>query len=151
MTDINILWNQAEAYGDWTIVGGDLGHGQDLLSSTLVSLFTDRLASPDFVPPDRTGDRRGWWADTFEKSLIGSRLWQLDRAKISNRGATLAQAKGYCDEALAWMIEDGVAAQVNVQTGFIAPTAIGIVVQIIQPDGRQQVFNFKWAWDGIGV
>ena len=59
--DIYILWDNSNAQGDWTLATGDVQTGQDLETACLVSLFTDKLATPDFVPTDGSSDRRGWW------------------------------------------------------------------------------------------
>jgi phage gp46-like protein len=147
VTDISLTWSLPLARADWSVVNGQLLAGNDLQSAVLVSLFTDRRAAPDFVPPDRSNDRRGVWFDTYETSLIGSRLWQLQRAKISNRAVLLQQAQDYCVEALQWLLDDGVAAQVDVQTYFITPTTLGITVQLIKPDSTALRFQYSWAWN----
>jgi phage gp46-like protein len=105
--DIQVLWDNTNALGDWGLAQGDLQTGQDLETACLVSLFTDALATPDFIPTDGTGDRRGWWADTYEVTPPGSNLWQLDRAKKTRD--TLGAARGYTLDALQWLIDDGVA------------------------------------------
>jgi hypothetical protein len=45
-----------------------------------------RRASADYVDPDPNGipDLRGGWGDSYEASLLGSRLWQLNRSKITD-------------------------------------------------------------------
>ena len=48
--DVYLLWDNANAGGDWSLADGDLQTGQDLETACLVSLFTDKLATPDFVP-----------------------------------------------------------------------------------------------------
>lgn len=149
MADISIVWDPVNAQGDWAVANGDLVTGSDLQTSVLISLFTDRVLPTDQAPPDGTNDRRGWWADTYEDMPIGSRLWTLARIAISNRTQLLATARDMCNEALAWLITDGVAAQVNVQTSFPAPTLLGIYVQIVEPNGNIQSFNFSWAWQTI--
>jgi phage gp46-like protein len=77
-------------------------------------MFTGRLAAPSFVPPD--GDRRGWWRDSYSDRPIGSRLWMLDRARKDGQAPSLLQARDHCGEALRWPVEDGIAANVEVQT-----------------------------------
>ncbi len=149
MPDIAIVWNQQGTGGDWSVVGGALALGPDIESAVVVSLFTDRIASPDFVPTDGTADRRGWWGDTYGTTLIGSRLWQLERAAKSAAVSIPLQAKGFCVEALQWLIDTGVAASVAVDTGWLTPTALGIRVQVMQPDGRLSNFQYSHAWEGV--
>ena len=105
--DVYVLWDNENAYGDWSLAEGDLQTGQDLETACLVSLFTDKLATPDFVPTDGTCDRRGWWADPYHDAPLGSNLWQLERAKKTRD--TLALARRYAIDALQWLVDDGVA------------------------------------------
>ena len=135
MRDIGIAWDTANGRGDWADAAQDAAYAAlpnavdgDLVAAALVSLFTDRRASADFVPPDRTGDRRGWWADAYEPDPIGSRLWQLERARRTPQ--TLLQARDCCTEALAWMQRDGIAANIGVLTFWAGRTALGIRVTL---------------------
>lgn len=150
--DLSVAFIPGTIYGDWTVVGGDLAVCGGIESAVAVSLFTDRLASADFIDPDPNAiaDRRGHWSDTYEGALIGSRLWQLNRAKIGDAGLVLKQARDYCLEALQWLVDDGVAGGVSVQTFWQAPGAMGIIVQVAIPTGQAALeFRFQWAWAGI--
>jgi phage gp46-like protein len=147
--DITVLWDNAIALGDWVLAQGDLGTGQDLETACLVSLFTDALATPDFVPTDGTGDRRGWWADSYETTPPGSNLWQLDRAKKTRD--TLGAARTYCLDCLQWLIDDGIARAVYCNTAWLASNMLGIAIAIIKPDGTETRFRFGWAWDGLAT
>ncbi|WP_445494637.1 phage GP46 family protein [Pseudomonas sp. 8(2025)] len=83
--------------------------------AAVISLLTWRRAGPD----DRIDDaeRFGWWGDSFPSlanDRIGSRLWQLRRAKLTAETAQTAEA--FAREALAWMTEDGRVTTVTVTT-----------------------------------
>ena len=149
--DILVQWDNANTIGDWTLAEGDLQTGQDLETACLVSLFTDKLATPDFVPTDGTSDRRGWWADLYNDAPLGSNLWQLERAKKTRD--TLGLARRYAQDALQWLIDDGVAASVVVDTRWlgdaVGSTMMGIAIAITQPDGSLTRFVFGWAWDNL--
>lgn len=149
MADIAVAWSPATQTGDWTLLNGDIATGPDLLSAVAVSLFTDRVAQPDYVPVD--GDRRGWWADTYEPLPIGSRLWQLDRAKKIGNQQLLTQATDICREALQWLVTDGGAARVDVQVSWLTPQALAIHVTIIEPSRSSSTFRFSWAWDALSA
>jgi phage gp46-like protein len=152
MSDIAIVWNAAEARGDWDTTPHDLATGSPIESAVLVSLFTDRRASADYVDPDPNGvpDLRGWWGDTYEPSLIGSRLWQLNRSKITDQTTVLNRARDYCQEALQWLIDDGVAASVTVQTFWASINALGILIDIKSPGSVPPLrFKYSWAWSGL--
>jgi phage gp46-like protein len=150
--DILILWDNAAALGDWGLAEGDLQTGQDLETACLVSLFTDKLATPDFAPTDGTSDRRGWWADPYNDQPLGSNLWQLERAKKTRD--TLGLARRYAEDALRWLVDDGVAKQIGVNTGWLgagASTTLGIGIAIVKPDGSVTRFTFGWAWQGLAA
>jgi phage gp46-like protein len=150
--DIYIAWDNNLAEGDWALAIGDLQTGQDLETACLVSLFTDALATPDFVPTDGTSDRRGWWADPYNDLPLGSNLWQLERAKKTRD--TLGLARRYAQDALQWLVTDGVAKQVTVNTSWNGPagsTMLGIGIAIVKPDDSLTRFLFGWAWQGLAV
>ena len=131
---------------DITIDGPDLKGGDPLLSAVVISIFTDRRAEPD---DETQGEYRGgWWADTFpevEGDRIGSRLWLLAREKQTEE--TLTRAREYVIESLQWLIEDGVAASVDVETVWIREQVMGCGVTITRPDGTTRNMNFDYAWE----
>lgn len=140
MSDISTVW--VGTHGDWQQLGSQLAAGSDLVTAVIISLFTDRAAEPDDVVPDGSGDPRGWWADGDVK--IGSRLWLLERAKKTQD--TLARAQNYCQEALQWLIDDGVASAIDVYVEWQASNRLAIQVTVIQDDGSHRVLQFAWAW-----
>jgi phage gp46-like protein len=150
--DILVAWDNVNTIGDWVLADGDLQTGQDLETACLVSLFTDKLATPDFVPTDGTTDRRGWWADQYDPPL-GSNLWQLERAKKTRD--TLGLARRYASDSLQWLVTDGVAKSVAVDTMWLGDqrgsTFLGIRIAITKPDGTVTRFTFGWAWEGLAV
>ena len=147
MTDITTVWAPQNSSGDWLLAGAALESGNDLQTSVLISLFSDRQATADDVIPDSTGNRRGWWGDLGATIPIGSRLWLLSREKLTQSVAN--RAKTYITEALQWLITDGVAAQINVSTMIIAPTMLGAVIQIVRSTGVTVTLNYAWAWQGV--
>jgi phage gp46-like protein len=151
--DILVQWDNVNTIGDWSLADGDLQTGQDLETACLVSLFTDKLATPDFVPTDGTSDRRGWWADPYNDQPLGSNLWQLERAKKTRD--TLGLARTYAQTALQWLVTDGIAASVTVDTRWLGnptgSTMLGIAVAITKPDGSATRFVFGWAWENLAV
>ena len=113
MADLRLVWDPINQRADWTVVNGRLAADGGLESVVLLLLFTDRKAQVDYVPTDRTNNLRGWWADTFQTQPIGSRLWQLDRRKITDHGAIEAEAQEMVLEALNFMIDWGVATAIT--------------------------------------
>lgn len=151
--DVLVQWDNYNTLGDWVLAIGDLQTGQDLETACLVSLFTDKLATADFTPTDGTTDRRGWWADPYNDQPLGSNLWQLERAHKTRN--TLGLAQRYAQDALAWLVTDGVAAVVAVDTQWLQPsgggTFLGIRIVITSPDGSMTRFTYGWAWDNLAV
>lgn len=145
--DFALVWRGSSA--DLVKIDGDYAVDPGLTTAVLLSLFTDRAAEPDDVPPsgDPT-DRRGWWADEFAAvpgDKLGSRLWLLDRAKRT--GETLRRAEEYSREALAWMLEDRVASAVDITVEFVGDAMVISVV--IQRPGRDPVsLKFAHVWGG---
>jgi len=113
----------------------------------LVSVFTDRVANPDDPIPDGTGDPRGWWGDIGEDKPIGSRLWLLDRSKQTQE--VLNNARDYINEALQWLVDDGVVASIDVQTQWVRDTFLGAQITLYQPDGSQISLTYAWAWQQL--
>lgn len=144
MSDIKTVWNTSN--GDWLLAGVTLASGDDLQSAVLISLFTDRVALIDDVPPDGSGDPRGWWADDAV-TPVGSRLWLLWRAKRTQQ--TLQAAQDYAIEALQWLVDDGVAAGFDVFVEWESPSTLAMQVTVIKNDGETVAINFPTAWAGV--
>jgi phage gp46-like protein len=149
-TDVAQYWNSRENYADFQIINNGLGTNQDLVTAIIISLFSDRLAdASDTLPDPNSSNRRGWWADTYDGTLIGSRLWLLSRAKSSPQ--LLLTAQGYAQEALQWLIDDGVCSSINVQTWFFDNNQqlLGIGITIYQPRQSPQKIQFQYVWSQI--
>ncbi|MDH4319866.1 MAG: phage GP46 family protein [Desulfobulbaceae bacterium] len=135
---------------DIGLAGYDLTTDETLQTAVILSLFTDRRADPDDELPDGTADRRGWWAealDGIEDDRIGSRLWLLAREKQTAEVAN--RAREYAEEALQWLVDDGVAAKVIVTTEWIAMGALGMLVEINKPDATKLTYKFDNIWEAI--
>jgi phage gp46-like protein len=126
---------------DLAIDGYGLATESGLKSAVIVSLYTDRRADADDAIPDGTDDRRGWWAEP----QIGSRLWLLAREKET--ADVLARAQEYAREALAWLVEDGAAAAVEVSAAWVRRGVLGLTVTIRLADRTQfaDVFNVDFG------
>ncbi len=147
MPDIRTVWNVGKGRGDWQMSGADLLSGYDLATSILISLFSDRMARPDDVIPDDSGNPRGWWGDLDQTVSIGSRLWLLERAKQTSE--TLQRANDYVKEALQWLIDDGVVASFGIVTEWTRPGLLGVKITAFKQDGTKSTFEYNWAWDGL--
>lgn len=146
MTDLALRFDPEALICDLALERGQLATDDGLRTAVLVSLFTDARARDDDPLPQRGEDRRGWWGDalaTIDGDAIGSRLWLLDREKIT--GQTVIRAREYAREALAWLITDRVVASIDIEVEAIRPETLAIAVTITRPTGPdRQRFDFVW-------
>lgn len=145
MTDLG-FFDVGSDCPDIKIEGGALKAELGLQTAVLISLYSDRRATLEELPPGES-DPAGWWADEFEAvadDQIGSLLWTLKRAKISN--ALAGRVRDIVAESLQWMIDDGVAQSVDVSAELQLPSTVVFSVDILRPEGDS--FFFRFAWDG---
>lgn len=152
LADLALVWDNKQGSADLVLFDGDLASDRGLMTAVVLSLFTDRRAEPDDVPPsgDPT-DRRGWWADEFAATagdLFGSRLWLLDRSVLNNE--TVLKARQYVVEALQWMIDDQVVASIPVTvTRTRSPDGLLIAGELVRPGKDAIAFRFAHTWDHV--
>lgn len=114
-----------------------------LETAVLVSLFT-WAESTDSDTRKRVG--KGWWGDSYPDAnalpLAGSRLYLLERRKVTD--ATLADAKRYAEESLAWMVTDGVASKVEAVATKVNDSTIELNVGITRPQELAPTLVGPW-------
>lgn len=145
--DVALKWTGQ--YFDLSFFQNDLTLDGGLDTAIAISLFSDAQISIEELDLNET-DRRGWWADQFADDTgdqIGSRLWTLQRSKQTDE--TLKKAQQYCEDALQWLIDDGVADSVTVLTEYESDGFMGIRVTVTSPTG-QQAYKYKTAWTAQG-
>jgi phage gp46-like protein len=144
MTDIALSWSNEIWRGDWSLAAdGTLVSDNDLETAVLLSIFTDRTALPDDDIPDK-GTIRGWWADTYRRYPLGSRLWLLWREKQTE--TTRRRAEEYTRESLQWMIDAGVARTVGVRCTWIAMGFLEMLIDITPPGGDRRTWRYPLPW-----
>ncbi|WP_338804415.1 phage GP46 family protein [Xenorhabdus griffiniae] len=143
MSDITSWWDVKNIHADWSIGRGDLMTGNDLQTAIIISLFTDRQARAD-DEIDGT-DRRGWWGDSESDYQIGSRLWLLHRQKLTTAAALAAE--DYAREALQWMLDDGVAASIDIRTQIVWPNRLNMIIRYQRPGRDNEDLRFFWVWE----
>lgn len=154
--DLSLVWDgtQQGCVLRFSTETNDLEMTESLLPSVLVSLFTDaRAANDDPLPDIGNPDRRGWWGDDTNTAKqgdsVGSKLWLLEREKSAD--SVLVKAKIYIEEALQWMLDEGIAAKVDVTTESQPVERSGTVIlayqiQINKPTGVTETFKFEQEW-----
>ncbi len=119
----------------------------DLARAVYNSLFSWARARDD---DDLPGDSRyGWWADTYATDQpddrFGSRLWLLMRAKLTDE--TVQKAQEYAQEALQWLIDDGVAVSVSATAERVGSDRLDLTIEIVKPNDRvASVARFQDVW-----
>ncbi len=123
---------------------------ESLRRAVTISLFTWRRAEPDDAVDD--SDRKGWWGDsvpTVAGDKIGSRLWLLSRRTLV--ADTLKDAQAYAEEALAWLVDDGVLTRVTVTAERQGNDRMNLRVTLIEQHGETLELNFNDTWGLINA
>lgn len=145
---MDLLTRFEDFHGDWVLVGPGLAEDEGLTTAVVLSLFSDARAQAGDVLPDGGTDRRGWWGDAFADEpgdRFGSRLWLLHREK--QLAQVLPRAKQYAEEALRWLVEDGIASSVAVITEFTRPGVLGMGVEIRRALQAPVAYRFESSWN----
>lgn len=148
MADIRLAFDVDQRAYDFALAGPELATDGGIETAITLSLFSDRRAEPDDVLPNPGGDRRGWWGDAFplvSGDQLGSRLWLLSRAKLTRE--TLNRARAYAQEALAWLVEDGVASKVEITAEASGVDVLLLRVRVHRP--AQPISAFEFAWRSL--
>lgn len=149
MTDLRLRWDNTKGRADLVLLAnGTVDTSGELETMVIVALFTDRRAEPNDRLPVGQDDPRGWWGDLFgvPADRIGSRLWLLENGRATDQTPLIA--RGYCLEALQWMIEDGIASAVEAQCWFdlVNPRQLNIAVTISRGDGSKLNLHYDNIW-----
>lgn len=139
--DIALILQDDKLHADIDVRAGAPVIDDGLSTAVYISLFSDAAVE---------GLGGGWWGDMLETALpaesgkLGSRLWTLVRAKLlPGIEKTIA---GYCNEALRWMIDSGIASSISVDVSVISGHNILIDVRIFQP-GNDESRDYRFNWD----
>jgi phage gp46-like protein len=147
--DIAVTWDPIRVRATWIISKGGFLLTTGLSTAIMASLFTNKRAPADWNPPAGSPPGRGgFWGDTYRPRPMGSLLWLLYRSSIGDRQAVQNNAKFYCEDALAWLEEDGLVQSIDVQTGWPQPEALGIKIGIMPLRGPAVVYSFLWPMFG---
>jgi phage gp46-like protein len=140
-----------------------IDESQAFATAVMVALGTDRRAYDDDILPNGEADtdRRGWWGDTNADVIwpgawpIGSRLWLLERHKITDntarQGSTLARVDAYIREALQPFISQQMCSRVDVTV--TRAELQKIVAEIVIYRGPLPTIRLQYQslWNEIGA
>lgn len=144
--DITLFPQTRDGYQafDMALDNAALASGGDLRNAVILSLFCDRRAEDDDALPDNTGSRRGWWGDTVTGRRIGSRLWLLSREKRLRE--VVNRAREYAQEAVAWLVDDSVVDDIEVEAAIVAAGVLGLAVRVFRPGAAPETYRFGYLW-----
>jgi phage gp46-like protein len=97
-----------------------------------VSLLTDRRAEKTDILPCNYTNMRGYVGDAIDNIRIGSRIWLLEDA--NNTSKIRGMVKAYAEESLKWLIDDGLAKEINIDVSQKCDR-IELIVSICRHDG----------------
>lgn len=121
-----------------------------LRRAVTISLFTWRRAGPDDVVDDT--NRQGWWGDCVPSvagDKIGSRLWLLARRTLVAQ--TLKDAQAYAEEALAWVVDDGIVTAVTVTAERRGNDRMNLRVTLTEQNGEMLALDYENTWGLINA
>jgi len=131
MIDVRMQTNKFG--GDVAIEDGDLQLEDGLATSVLISLLSDA----------RVGDQAGWCLED-RGDRFGSTLWMLRRSKATTQ--TRIEAEQMARDALAWLVEDGIAASVTVRASFLLDDMLVLAVSVARSADRR----WRALWQAVG-
>lgn len=117
-----------------------------LTRAVIISLFTWRRADPD----DDSEQPMGWWGDsypTIQNDRIGSRLYLLQRTTLTNK--TVELARGYLEQALAWLKDDGVVSRITINVQRRGTEILTADITLYRNDGNSQLITFDDLWSAL--
>ena len=116
-----------------------------LTTAIAISLFTDASVNDDELPDGE--ENRGYWGDMdlVANESLGSKLWLLNRAKITTN--TINKARDYITEAVQWMIDSGdlLAIEITVERQALDRLAYQLNCQLNNGTWQQIIMEQTYA------
>jgi phage gp46-like protein len=143
MSTVSMLFDNATQSGGPRLdSNGRLVRGDALLTAVCISLFTRRRHPK---PEAGRHQQSGWWGDSYRARPIGSLLWTLSQEKLVK--TTYALARGYCVDALAWLVEDNVTTGTNAEVTRDSRRVDAVRIAIELPRSTAPTWNH--VWEGV--
>ena len=143
MTDLNKEYQPKSKTTDITLTP-TVPETAELNTAIINSLMSDARAQES----DGTGnDKRGVWHNSITGEEYGSRLWTLERRKLTPD--TLNKAREYAEEALQWLIDDRIATSVEVTTERRGIDQMVMNVTIRRTNGETTSLQYDHLWENI--
>lgn len=139
---ICLAWTLEGLDADLVVDAGYIERGTGLEEAVLISLFTDERCDEGVEHPGAEHDLRGWWGDRYMERPLGSKLWLLGREKLTPE--LLPRIEAEAKAALQWMIDDGLASEIEVTAEIYDSKSIGLLTKIYRPGDSGEAFERLW-------
>lgn len=146
---LKLGWNNETGTSDLQVIAetGALAEDEGLDTVVLLSLFTDAEATAAEIAAAGLDEQRGWWGDAEVlrdpgAPRLGSKLWLLSRQPLNL--PTMRRAEGYARDALAWLIDQGLADSVSVTATRPRPDMIALDVVVRRPNKLIPAYRRLW-------
>lgn len=109
-------------------------------TAVILCLMCDKRRPVDVPDHSGTGERRGWYGDTFDineqegEGELGSLLWTLERAPISDDTGITAVA--FCHDALQTLVKQGLCDHFDISYTLDPPNGALILKVTAYATGR---------------
>lgn len=102
------------------VIDLDSEDGDEILTALILSLFTDARSREEEWEQvkDWETSKRGYWGDKLRSDSpgSGSKLWLLKRSPVDEE--TRESAKIYVEEAVRWMVDDGLISSIETSVSW---------------------------------
>ncbi|WP_035605135.1 phage GP46 family protein [Edwardsiella tarda] len=142
---IGLTWQNLLSRGDITVQHDGLSIDDGLVTLVLICLFTDARADVDDEIPDGSGDPRGWPGDTFSDSPWGSKLWLLEREKLTE--SVRQRIEDYARLSMQPLLRGGYARSADVEASIASFDRINFIVILVRPDKSQLTIQLSRRWE----
>lgn len=142
---IGLSWNNRFSQGDITFTHDGLSPDDGLVTLVLICLFTDARADADDELPDGSDDPRGWPGDTFSDLPWGSRLWLLDRQKLTE--SVRQRVEDYATLAMQPLLREGYVRTAAVTATIASRERIEFTVVLTRPDKSTLTIDISQRWE----
>lgn len=138
---IKVTWTENGV--DYQLNEEGLTADNGLTSMVIMCLFTDARAKESDVL-FLNEDKRGWPGDSFSTFNWGSRLWLLNREKITAN--TISRIQDYATEALKPLVDFKLIKSTEVNATRISRDSIALMINIIKPDNTPENYQALLTW-----
>ena len=143
MSDLALKKQENGRY-DLDFSRGDLVLTDTLENAVLLSLVCWSRDESIRDAANLNPDIGGWWGNSLEDVEIGSQLWKLFKNKLNEPTATNAVSEA--KKALKWMVDDGVAKDVDAEA-VIDGKLLVLKIYVVRPNSERDEFRWQINWE----